>query len=365
MRHRIATGWVWFAVTIATITIGAGWVAAWQADRFADQHWADLVLQEANDITQVVSGTLDRDQLQLYAFARSLPEGSERVSFQFDAIFALETAALYRRQTSRPFDGLAYAVWVPAEDRDTFESRYGIALLGPSHLPSTNQGDGFVVLYVNGSPENLFIGLDLAEVPTFTQTVSKGFRSQEPTIGPSFPSKNGYLAPITVCQGDNGIVLGLLNLTKLAGNALLEKLPDGMSVTISDGENVLFETSPVRDSEISLTTKTSKGNLNIGFSWQANNTFLGGPSRDLGNSLRLGSLIAGALILAVFVSASATSRRKNALSRERSLMQTMVERMAEGITIIDPNLTLVACNDHFYSLYNLPKDRFKTPVQLE
>ena len=366
MRQRLATGWYWFAILIATLTIGAGWFAAWQVDRYSEKHWSNLVSQEANDITRMVSGALERDQLQLYAFARSLPEGSERDNTRFDAIFALESSLMYRRQRSISFDGLAYAIWIPAQDRASFESRIGVTMLGPDHLPSAQTGDGFIVLHADGAPDTLFAGLDLTAVPAFVQTVSEGFQSEnDPTIGPGYRGKNGIMAPITVCQGDNGIVLGLLNLTKLTRSILMQSLPDGVSVTIQDRDHVIHETSPIDGAQANLTTQINKDGLNISFTWQANERFQGGPSDELGNSLRLGSVIVGGLILAVLFSASATSRRKHALSRERSLMQTMVERMAEGITIVDPDLTLVACNDHFYTLYGLPKDQFKTPVPAE
>jgi len=351
---------------IAIITIGAGWIAAWQVDRHAAKHWSNLVSQEANDITQMVSGALQRDQLQLYAFARSLPEGSERSNMQFDAVFTLESSLLYRRQRSISFDGLAYAVWVPGQDRDRFESLYGIGILGPDHLPSTQTGDGFIVLHADGAPDSLFSGLDLTSVPAFVQSVTEGFRSEnDPMIGPVYSGKTGIMAPVTVCQGDNGIVLGLLNLTKLTRSILLQSLPDGISVAIVDRNNTIHKTGPIEGAQVTLTTQINKDSLNISFNWQANERFQGGPSDELGNSLRLGSVIVSGLILAVLFSASATNRRKHALSRERSLMQTMVERMAEGITIIDPDLTLVACNDHFYTVYDLPKDRFKTPVPVE
>jgi hypothetical protein len=269
--HNLTRGWVWFAITIAVFTIGSGWTTAWYVDRNADLHWADLVTHHADDITHAVYDTVERDRLQLYAFARSLPEGSERDTMQFDAIFALEAASLNRRQDFLCFDGLAYAVWVPADDKEGFASRYGVSILDPNHLPSDQPGEGFVVLHASNTPNSLFTGLDLTTLPQLADTVSQGFQLRErPTVGASYVSDNGFISPIAVRQGDQGVVLGLLNLSKSIKTTLAMRLPDGISVTIKDGNNALYQTAPIQNAQFTLTTNTQIGSLDLTFDWNAN-----------------------------------------------------------------------------------------------
>lgn len=352
------------SIAIAVLGVGAGWTAAWQADSNAMAHWRVLAEEEAADVTESVAVMLEQSEAQLLAFARSLPDGQDREAGRFDAIFTTEAAALNLMEGRTAFRGLAYATWVPAAGRTDFEETVGVDILGPDGTPTDRNAEGFVTLRRHGPSANLFFGLDLAADPRLGPTASDGFRAGGiPVTGPSFSSEDRRLSPVAIRQGDSGVVVGLLDLTALLDTSLSVSLPEGLTVRIEERSSAgtqapeaVFEVPrPAQEaSRLEWETRYAQGGVGWRFVWSADDRFRGGVPTELANGLRIGSVVLSILVMAVLGFGDAARRRSGALSRERALMQATVERMSEGINVVDGNLKVVAANDHFFRLYDLP-----------
>ncbi|MDW3204424.1 MAG: EAL domain-containing protein [Alphaproteobacteria bacterium] len=375
MKLGRSTGWMTLSIAIAVLGVGAGWGAAWQVDRNAMQHWRVLAEEEAADVTESVAVMLEQAESQLLAFARSLPDGLDDGASRFDAIFTTEASALNLLEGRTAFQGLAYATRIPAAGRADFEDTVGIEILGPEGKPAKREGEGFVTLRRHGPTDHLFVGLDLAADPRLGPTASDGFRvGGIPVTGPSFLSEGHRLSPVAIRQGNTGVVIGLLDLTELLDTSLTVSLPEGLTVRIEErrpGEATppaaIFEVPrpATETARLEWETRYAQGGVGWRFVWSADDRFRGGIPTELGNGLRIGSILLSVLVMAVLGFGDAARRRSDALSRERALMQATVERMSEGINVVDRDLNIVAANEHFFRLYDLPTSLRKTGFNVE
>ncbi len=380
MRHMLTAGWFWIALAVACIGVGGGWLAAWQVDRTADAHWHQMAEDDARDVMNALDAALQRAQLRLYAFAMGLPDDSGDRVAHFPVGFAAASAALSRSDTSAPFDELAFAQWLPPTGRAAFEARHGIAITG-QESDGTEQKvteSGFVILHSDtlnrtNAEMRLPPGLDVNSISNLAATALSGFQSEsDPVVGSIWQAGGNetgtaHLVPMALQHGKNGVILGLLNLDRMLATTLSATLPEGLSVTVrpvsgTSNDSVIFSIEPGTGKILEWESQYQRGAVELDMHWGADDKFQGGISHNLGDGIRVGSIVCALLIVAIIGFASATRRREDALGRERALMQTMVERMSEGITIVDQDLNMVACNDHFFCLYDLPKDVLGGPI---
>lgn len=374
MTQGRVTGWIWAAAGIAAVGIGGGWLAAWEADKAAIAHWQILAEEEAADVTESVAVTLEQAEQHLLAFARSLPDGARARTARFDAIFQAEAATLNMTDGRIPFEGLVYATWIPPAGRPQFEAQIGVEIQSEDRKAATSDGEALVVLNGHGPSERLFFGLDLLSDPVLAETASNGFRAGGTVVtGPSFDAGGRRLSPIAVRQGDNGLVLGLLDLEDVLDTTLAVGMPDGLCVTVEERASAgkstayapIFSRGTPQGDSMTWETRYAQGGVGWRLMWTADERFRGGPSTELGDALRLGSIAGSVLIAAVLAFASAARRREDALDRQRGLMQATVERMSEGIAVVDKDLNFVACNDYFRRMYDLPESRFPLDRPIE
>lgn len=359
-----STGWIVLSLVVAIFGVGGGWIAAWQVDQRAAKHWEALAIEEAADVTEALAVALERAESQLLAFSRALPTQAVLPSDSFKQTYQSEISALNLVTGDGSFLGVGYAVWVPGADRGLFKSLHDIQILNSDGSPSDRSSEGFVALHGVGLEDYMFYGLDLTDDPRFTATIKDGFRANgQPFTGPSFAEGERRLTPVAIAHGDGHVLIGLIDLTDLLDAALAVTLTEGLSVRVEERAAAALSSDVSRayDSGIGLPallqweTRYAQSGVGWRFVWSADERFRGGISTQLGDGLRIGSIILSLMITAILGLADGMRRRQDDLSRERAMMQTTVQRMAEGLSIVDQDLKLVAANDYFYDIYAVPE----------
>lgn len=363
MQFGRSTGWVLLSLIVAVLGVGSGWIAAWKVDQRAATHWEALAVEEAADVTEALAVALERAESQLLAFSHSLPRDTSLRSDDLNAAFAFEATALNLLGGTGPFRELAYAAWVPGQGRSVFATMQGVDILAPDGTPSLKVTEAFVTLHHKGAGDNLFHGLDLAEDSRLAPTVKDGYRANDmPFTGPSFQSGDRRLTPIAIRHGDDRVVLGIVDLTDLLDAALAVTLTEGLSVRVeeraaaalSSEAALAYDSGEGYPALLEWETRYAQSGVGWRFVWSADSRFRGGISTELGDGLRIGSVILSLMIAAILGLADGMRRRQDDLSRERAMMQTTVQRMAEGLSIVDQDLNVVAANDYFYDIYAVP-----------
>jgi diguanylate cyclase (GGDEF)-like protein/PAS domain S-box-containing protein len=363
---RNTTGWVGLATAIAVLGVGGSWYAAWEVERNAVEHWQTLAVTEAADVTESIVVSLERAETALFAFERGLPDFPDDAETPpWEPGRFVGEAQAHRLLSGDPrFQALGFAERLRSDERAAFQERHGLTIVGPDRATVDGESESFVVLKAVGAEDALFPGLDLAADSRLAAIAADGFRAGGRAVtGASFGWMERRLTPIAVHHGDHGVVLGLLDLTRLLDGTLAVSMPEGLSVSVEEraagsletDRQVIHQRGGSAGAEtVVWESRYAQGGVGWRFAWSADDRFMGGISTNLADGLRVGGVLGSALILGILAMAVSARRREDALNRERALMQATVERMAEGISVVAPDLRIIGANAFFGRLYDLP-----------
>lgn len=360
--------WIFIAALAATVVTGGGWLAAWRIDVRETNYWEILAREEAATITETAIVALERAQRRVFSFARSLPPNAAYQGDFSQDTFMREIQALGMADPEFPFISIGLLAWVSTNQRADFLSMRGLsAAEALQDTPETEaRFEAFIVTHATEGDAVLKVGSDLSKDEFLTGPVTGGFRAGGiPFTGAGFDHSLGRATPIATRQGERSVVLGLLDVSALFDSIAGFTLPTGMVLTVEErksggGANdfapIFSSASPVLNPQLNFETRYAQGGVAWRFNWQVDTTFRGGPSSDLSDTLRLGSVLGSALLALIMGYANAARRGREDLGRERAIMEATVTRISEGYTVVSRNLRLIASNQHYANSYALPPD---------
>lgn len=356
--------WIWIAILATLLITTGGWIAAWRVDMHEIDRWQTLAREDSAKLTESIILAIERAQRRVLTFARSLPDDASQDLSYNNTAFLEEISALGMADPDLPLLGVALLGWTPADQRDAFLARRG--LQAADEQQGAARFDSFISLYAHGTSERLMVGRDIAEDEILAGPVARSFRAAGiPFTGPSFSHPQGRATPIAVNHGDKSVVLGLLDLTALLTAIAQTSLQDGVSLAIEERESSggsgdfvrIFQSDiPIGPPRLSFETRHAQGLVAWRFTWEVDDTFRGGVSSEMSDSLRWGSVLCSVLLAMIMGYANAARISKEVLGRERSILETTVERISEGYSVVGRDGRLITANSHYIKGYDLPKD---------
>lgn len=349
------------------ILIGGGLIFAESVDKQSKYAWLERAQDEGADLTETFALTIERATSRLYAFSRGL-EGN-RVATTED--FIAEARRMGILVGEAPFRAVAFAVRVKTEDRPALESQLGkrFTVVGEPSQRAPERSESYVVVGIAGVGDLLQLGTDLATERVLSSLAVDGFHSPAARlVGPSVEGRDGGLfTPISVRSrwGDrDGIVIGLFDYRDAIQTITRVSLPDGIGIEVSEraaaiGDTVfrpIFSIQDAGDAVSEYTTRYSQTGVGWRFLWTIHESYGGGPDRKLGTASRWGGVAAAVLTFLILALTELTRRRDKALNQRSDLLQTMIDCMEEGITIISPDGKLVTGNQRFFDFYGYPNE---------
>ncbi len=354
------------AMAISTLLlVGGGWLFAQTMNQRADKAWLDKAQQEGASLTDKFALTIERAGRQLYAFSRGLAD--DRIRSVQD--FTDEARRIGVLVGEVPFRAVAFAVKVKAEERPGLEQAIGrqFSIVGEPDTRAAERAESYVVVGATGVDNFVTIGTDLMTDRVLASMAEGAFRSPtERIVGPSVEARDGGLyTPISVRAewGDReGIVIGLFDFRDAIEAITQTSLPAGLGIEVSEratavGSNVFRILMAIEEAEDLIETyKTSytQGGVGWRFQWSVHEDFVGGPDHSLGTAMRWGSVAAGLVLILLLLLFEISRRRERMLDQHSDLLQTMIDCMEEGISVVTPDMKIAASNQKFFDLYGFP-----------
>ncbi len=324
------------------------WLGA-RLDRNALQVWRENARYDAGRLTDVISIAIDRARGVLRGTSMALAAPENRTSHRrVLSDEAFKWASLRAQGWNEPsfFDIVAYASRIGRNARAGMETALGgpLTLVGESTEKAPFQFESFAVLQVNRTDGFLRRLDDLASHREIREAVVTAYRSREQVaVGPVFKTLDGELrlamAYYTPNAGDQGVVVGLFNLSDLLQQILLLQTPRGFSLRLARREGEVAETTVLRpilgslerpkEALESFQYRVAYSLANWRINWDVLPEYREGPTSNFASSVRVGGAIITLLFAALLGILGLQNIRIKRRVRQRTVELAQARDVAE------------------------------------